>query len=438
VTGGSGPIESFADLRVTVVGLGRFGGGVGAARWLASQGATVTVTDNASAESLADSIAQLADLDITLHVGGHEASDFTDADLLVVNPAVPKTMPLLAAALDAGIPYTTEINLFIERCRAPIIGVTGSVGKSTTVAMIGHIAKHHRPTHVGGNIGKSLLADLDAIEPDHLVVLELSSFQLEDLPQIGIAPHIAVVTNLMPNHLDRHGTMEAYVDAKRNITRFQTAEDVLVVNSDDAALAQWDRDGGPQFGLVRTAGVQIALAEPGAHLPGLAALAISALSHADIARDDAIRALKSFRALPHRLATVGERAGVKYVNDSKCTTPDGAIAALASFEPGRAIIILGGYDKQHEFDALAKTVAARAKAVIMLGATAGKIAEALAGCGDTPPVTHVESLADAVTAATSMAGVGDVVLLSPACASWDMFDNYEQRGDEFARLAMGD
>jgi len=432
------PIESFADLRVTVVGLGRFGGGVGAARWLAQQGAIVTVTDSASEESLADSIAQLADLDITLHVGGHDASDFTDADLLVVNPAVPKSMPLLAAAIEAGVPYTTEINLFIERCCAPIIGVTGSVGKSTTVAMIGHIASQFRTTHVGGNIGKSLLADLDTITPDDVVVLELSSFQLDDLPIIGIAPHVAVVTNLMPNHLDRHGTMESYVDAKRNIARFQTADDVLIVNADDSALLTWETEGAPRFEPVRTSEPRIALHEPGKHLPGLAELALAAVSHVGIARNKGLNALATFRALPHRLQTVGSRNQITYVNDSKCTTPEGAIAALESFEVGRAIILLGGYDKGHEFDALATTVAARAKGVVTLGATAGKIADALAGVRESLVVLHAESLEQAVQLATSMAREGDVVLLSPACASWDMFDNYEQRGDEFATLAMQD
>ena len=430
-------IESFAGMRVTVVGLGRFGGGVGVTRWLVEQGARVTVTDSAHADSLDRSIAQLAGLDVTLHLGGHAETDFTEADLLVVNPAVPKTVPPLAAALAAGVPYTTEINLFIERCRAPIIGVTGSVGKSTTVAMIGHIAQRHRPTHVGGNIGVSLLAELDAIEPHHLVVLELSSFQLDDLPVIGIGPHIAVVTNLTPNHLDRHGTMESYVDAKRNITRFQSAEDVLIVNADDSALAGWGPEGTPRFAPIKTGQAQIELAEPGAHLPGLAALAQAAVSHVGIAPDDAACALKSFRALPHRLQLLGERDGVTFVNDSKCTIPDGAIAALESFEAGRAIIIVGGYDKHHEFDQLAAALAARAKAVVTVGATAGKIAQALAGCEDAPPVTHADTFDDAVAAATAQAHAGDVVLLSPACASWDMFDNYEQRGDRFAELTMG-
>jgi UDP-N-acetylmuramoylalanine--D-glutamate ligase len=438
VTARPAPIESFAGLRVTVVGLGRFGGGVGAARWLTQQGAAVTVTDRASADSLADSISQLTDLDVTVHVGGHAESDFTEVDLLVVNPAVPKSMPLLAAALEAGVPYTTEINLFIERCRAPIIGVTGSVGKSTTVAMIGHIASQFRTTHVGGNIGKSLLADLDAIGPEDVVVLELSSFQLEDLPIIGVAPHIAVVTNLMPNHLDRHGTMESYAAAKRNIARFQTAGDVLIVNADDPALLEWETERAPRFEPVRTSQPRVALAEPGKHLPGLAELALAAVSHVGIARNDGLKALETFRALPHRLQTVGSRNGITYVNDSKCTTPEGAIAALESFDPGTAIILLGGYDKGHEFDALARTVAARAKGVVTLGATAGKIAEALAGVDASLPVSHAASLAEAVKLATSMAREGDVVLLSPACASWDMFDNYEQRGDQFAALAMAD
>ncbi|MGB2823557.1 MAG: Mur ligase family protein, partial [Phycisphaerae bacterium] len=218
-----------AGKRITVVGLGRFGGGVGVTRWLCERGARVTVSDKAPAEQLDDSVRRLDGLDVALHLGSHEERDFLEADLLVVSPAVPPEMPMLRAADDAGVPRTTEINLFLHRCRAPVVGVTGTVGKSTTTAMIGEVLARRFTTHVGGNIGRSLLSDLPRIRPDHVVVLELSSFQLERLPEIAVGPHVALVTNLAANHLDRHGTLEAYADAKKNILRFQAEGDVLVL-----------------------------------------------------------------------------------------------------------------------------------------------------------------------------------------------------------------
>ena len=213
------PNRKLTGKTVTVVGLGRFGGGVGVTRWLCSQGAKVIVSDQAEPGELAESIEAIAGLDVQLHLGGHEKDDFLHADLLVVNPAMPKDSPLLAEAEAAGVPRTSEINLFLSRCSAPVIGLTGSVGKSTTTAMTGAILSTSLNAHVGGNIGRSLLGQLSEIGPDHVVVLELSSFQLEDLPLVGISPAVAVVTNLAPNHLDRHGTMDAYAAAKANTTR---------------------------------------------------------------------------------------------------------------------------------------------------------------------------------------------------------------------------
>ena len=201
--------HSYVGKRVTVMGLGRFGGGVGVTRWLAEAGALVTVSDKASSESLAQSVAAVSDLGVTLHLGDHHQADFRDADLLVVSPAIPKDHPMLAVARDAGVPVTSEMNLFLRYCPARIIGVTGTAGKSTTTAMIhaalGDAAGDAR-VWIGGNIGISLLEDLDAIAANDWVVLELSSFQLEDLADLKRSPEIAVITSLFPNHLDRHGT----------------------------------------------------------------------------------------------------------------------------------------------------------------------------------------------------------------------------------------
>src|ERR1043166_4919005 len=229
-------MAEFKGKRVIVMGLGRFGGGIGVTRWLCGQGADVHVTDLADAEALQESVAALDGLPVTYRLGGHDEADLDRCDVLVVSPAVDKRRSeFFQVARRRNIPWTSEMNLFLQRCRGRIVGVTGSVGKSTTTAMIGAILdaasekwKHGR-VWLGGNIGKSLLDDLSNIGERDIVVLELSSFQLEDAAEIRMSPNIAVVTNVKENHLDRHGTMGEYAAAKGNIYRFQTAGDWLAM-----------------------------------------------------------------------------------------------------------------------------------------------------------------------------------------------------------------
>lgn len=429
-----------AQKRVTVLGLGRFGGGVGVIKWLCGQGARVTVSDLAPAEKLADSVAELDGLDVTLHLGGQVAEDFTSPDLLVVSPAVPTGAEPLRLAAEAGVPRTTEINLFIARCPAPIVGITGTVGKSTTTAMIGELLATRMPTHVGGNIGRSLLGDLDRIKPDHAVVLELSSFQLDQLPELGISPHVALVTNLVPNHLDRHGTMDAYANAKKNVFRYQKPGDVLILNAADELTRRWGESAtdGVRVEYFDPAGEPFELSVVGTHNQANAQAAWAVARQFGVDRARAAAALKAFGGLEHRLQFVCETDGVRYFNDSKCTTPEGAIVALESFPPRSAVMIVGGYDKQVSFSALGAALAAGAKAVVTVGATAGAIADAIAAADqDTRQTTNVisaESIEQAVALARQAAGSGDAVVLSPACASYDMFDNYQQRGMRFVEL----
>jgi len=438
-----------AGKRVTVLGLGRFGGGVGVVKWLCSQGARVTVSDQAPAEKLAESVAALAGLDVTLHLGGQQSDDFTTPDLLVVSPAVPPQAEPLGLAAAAKVPRTTEINLFIARCPAVIVGITGSVGKSTTTAMIGEILAAKLPTHVGGNIGRSLLSELGRIRPDHAVVLELSSFQLDELPEIGISPHVALVTNLLPNHLDRHGTMEAYGQAKKNIFRFQRPGDVLVLSAADEPTRTWAREAaaGVRVEYFDPAAEPFELSVVGGHNQTNAQAAWVAARQFGVTRDQAATALKAFAGLQHRLQFVAEIGGVRYFNDSKCTTPQGAVVALESFPARSAVMIVGGSDKHISFDALGAALAGRAKAVITVGATAGAIASAVKaaiaagrgqadsrGAAESPPVIAAESFEQAVALARQAARPGLAIVLSPACASYDMFDNYEQRGLRFVEL----
>ncbi len=427
---------ALAGKRVTVVGLGRFGGGVGAARWLCGQGAHVTVSDKAGADELAESIARLEGLDVALHLGSHRREDFLQAELLVVNPAVPPDMPLLVEARGAGVAETTEINLFLQRCRAPIAAVTGSTGKSTTAAMTAQILAGQFTTHLGGNIGRSLLEELPRITSDHVVVLELSSFQLERTALVGISPHVAVVTNLWPNHLDRHGTMEAYAAAKKNIFAFQSARDVLILNAADQAVAAWRAEAPGRVDLFDPAGEPFELSVPGTHNQANAQAAWAAARQLGVSRATAAPALREFEGLPHRLQLVAERDGVRYYNDSKSTLPQGAIAALEAFEARKSVIIVGGYDKGVTFDELAAVLAKRAKCVIAMGATRDSIIDALKArrTGDAPDVHRADDLASAVDIARRQARRGQVVLLSPACASLDMFTNYEQRGEMFTEL----
>jgi len=426
-------ITSWTGKRVTVVGLGRFGGGVGVTRWLAGQGAGVTVSDRAPADDLAESVAALSGLDIDLHLGSHERPDFLETDLLVVNPAVPPQMPLLVEAAEAHVPQTTAVNLFLERCPAPVVGITGSVGKSTTTAMTGEVLSRRFTTHVGGNIGGSPLELLGDIRPDHVVVLELSSFQLERIEPVGISPHVAVVTNFRPNHLDRHGTMDAYAAAKRKIFAFQKADDVLVLNAAEPATTDWRSLG--RTITFSPAAEPFTLSVPGRHNQANAQAAWAVAEVLGVERGTAAEALQAFTGLPHRLEFVAEYEGIRFYDDSKCTTPEGAIVALEAFEPRQAVIIVGGYDKQVSFDALGKALAERAKAVVATGATSEQIVSAVEAhrSEEAPRVTLASDLSAAVEDAQGQAAAGDVILLSPACASYDMFRNYEERGYLFVR-----
>lgn len=454
----------FHGRRVLVMGLGRFGGGIGVCRWLIEQGADVTVTDLASADDLAESVAELRGLPVTFRLGGHDAADLDRCELLVVSPAVDKQRSeFFQLAALRGVRWTTEMNLFVERCPARLIGVTGSVGKSTTTAMLGAILEHaaarpgwrHEKVFVGGNIGRSLLSALASMRERDLVVLELSSFQLEDLAATGISPHVAVITNLRPNHLDRHGTMEAYAAAKRQLFAHQKRGDVAILPPAEALgghafptgegvkrlCFDLDSQGRPRWQLVdgwsaSVAGRDLELIAPGRHNRLNAAAAAAAVESLGISLDHAAAALTEFRGLAHRLEYVATCHGVRYFNDSKATTPDAAVTALQSFDE-QVVLLCGGYDKKLPYDELARAALPRCRAVVCFGAAGNVIAAAMRDALDgrsTPSLRHAPSLAAAVTIARDCATAGDVVLLSPGCASYDEFKNYEFRGAEFRRL----
>jgi len=428
-----------AGKRVTVMGLGRFGGGLGVTRWLAERGAEVLVTDLQPADTLGEAVAGLGDLvragRVTLALGGHTVEHFTGCDLLIANPAVPRPWenPYLRAARGAGVPITTEIGLVLERLpdRRRIVGVTGSAGKSTTAAMIAHVLRGcDLPVHLGGNIGGSLLEALPEIACDHWVVLELSSAMLHWLGDWS--PGVAVLTNITPNHLDWHGSLEHYTQSKLGILASQREGDAAILGPELAGCAT--NDGVRRVVVVPGARVD-ALAIPGSHNALNAAVACEAVSRLGLGLD-AERlhtAARSFAGLPHRLCLLGERAGVRYYDDSKSTTPEATLLALRSFEErgelAQVHLIAGGYDKGSDL----APIAARAGEVAGLYCI-GKTGPKLAGAAGERAQLCI-TLERAMAAIHGRARRGDIVLLSPGCASWDQFDNFERRGWAFAALA---
>lgn len=460
-------IEIWRGLRVTVMGLGVFGGGLGVTRWLLRQGAQVTVTDLKTEAQLGPSVAALASQPVRWRLGRHEAEDFTDADVVVASPAVPRSSPFLRAAEEAGRVITSEMNLFFERCPSRILGITGSNGKTTTTSLTYEILMTAgRRAWLGGNIGLSLLDALEEISPADWTVLELSSFQLEDLGRFGLGPDLAVVTNLTPNHLDRHGDMASYTAAKMNILRHLRPGGHAVLNRADPAVWAWagrvtgslwafclnpseqipgafSRDG--WLVAFQPSGKESALLAwpefrlPGSHNRANAQAAAAAALAVGVPESSIAPALRAFRGVPHRLELVAEIGGVRFFNDSKATTPESAIVALNSFSE-RVILLAGGYDKKLPLASLGQAIAERAKRVVLMGESARALERTIrehSRGGERPDIHHVVGLEEAVTLARGTACAGDVVLLSPGFASYGMFNNYVERGDQFRRLVLG-
>ncbi|MBE0534468.1 MAG: UDP-N-acetylmuramoyl-L-alanine--D-glutamate ligase [Phycisphaerae bacterium] len=445
--------DFFRGKRVLIMGLGRFGGGLDSARFAVQAGAAVTVTDMADAEDLSPVLKQMADLQgVTYHLGGHHSEDFCNCDAVIINPAVPPGSEYLQTARQAGVLLTSQIEIFLELCPARTVGITGANGKSTTTALTAHLleaGRHEagfRKVWLGGNIGdRPLLSELSCMTGDDIVVLELSSFQLEQLARSRQSPDIAVITNITPNHLDRHGTFEAYCDAKENIFRYQRLDagepSGSFFNAEDPITAAWfDRyrkQAGRACAKFHHADVGPAIAAAFG-LPGNANLSNLAAAMA-VARqlgiDDHVveHSIGAFKGLEHRLEFVTRTRGVAWYNDSIATTPPSAIVALEAFDAPK-IIIAGGYDKKLPFDDFGRKIAADAVAAILIGATAQKISAAIeaARTEERPRVLFAVDMQDAVLKAAEIAQPGCVVLMSPACASYDMFTNYRHRGDVFA------
>ena len=442
--------------KVLVVGLGK--SGLAAALFLRAQGAQVTVSDMRSASALAKEIPALLEHGISVESGGHGLFTFRRQDLIVVSPGVPMDTPELVQVKAFGLPIIGELELAANFLKGHILAITGSNGKTTTTALVGEImAAANIPTQVGGNIGVPVVELIESSGDESWAVLEVSSFQLEST-QI-FHPKIAVILNITPDHLDRHGTFENYAMAKERITSAQTTDDFLVLNADNHRAAEaaarsvanvyffsiekpvaqgaWVQNHEIVFRPCEDAPIEQIIPLADIPLKGthnvenvLAAVCATRLAGAPV---EAIRtAIKNFHAVEHRLEYVTTDNGVDYYNDSKATNVDAAAKAIAAF-PECIHLILGGKDKNSNYADLADLLRKRVKAVYTIGSAAAKIESQIRGI---VPIHPCETLDRAVEAARKAARPGDVVLLSPACSSFDQFENYEQRGRVFKQLVL--
>jgi UDP-N-acetylmuramoylalanine--D-glutamate ligase len=447
---------SLKGKKILVVGLGK--SGLAAALFLRRRGAQVTVSDVRSAEALAKEIPALLEEGIAVEAGGHGLLTFRRQDLIVVSPGVPIDTPEIAQVKSFGLPVIGEVELAARYLKGKVIAITGSNGKTTTTSLCGEIlASGGVPVAVGGNIGLPVIALVDDSREDGWSVLEVSSFQLETTEKFR--PDIAVILNITPDHLDRHITFENYVAAKDRIFANQTPEDALVLNWDDSVTrAAADRAKSKIYWFSRTTGVQQGACvvddeivfQPGEGQRGEGIIPISeiplkgdhnienvlaAVCAARLAgvTPAAIRAaIQNFHAVEHRLEFVARLNGVDYYNDSKATNVDAAAKAISSFPTG-IHLILGGKDKNSDYTRLSALLRERVKAVYTIGSAAEKIEGQIRG---DVSIVSAGTLDVAVAKAADAALPGEVVLLAPACSSFDQFENYEQRGRVFKELVL--
>jgi UDP-N-acetylmuramoylalanine--D-glutamate ligase len=442
--------------RVLVVGLGK--SGLAAAHFLKTLGARVTVSDARPAMLIAE-LSELLEQGFSVEAGSHGLLTFRRQDLIVVSPGVPMSTPELKQVRAMGAHIIGELELGAQYLKGEVIAVTGSNGKTTTTSLIGEILKAAgRPTLVGGNIGRPVTAMVEESTAESWSVLEVSSFQLETVE--AFKPRIALVLNITPDHLDRHGTFEAYAALKARITEFQTAEDFLILNGEDKdtqliaaktkAQVYWFSGRRPMKQGAFVHGESIlfvpregAKAEPvmpvaeislaGAHNVENVLAAVCAARLAGVDPETIRAAVCGFKAVEHRLEFVREVGGVRYYNDSKATNVDATMKAVEAFAGG-IHLILGGKDKGSDYRVLEPLLRERVKTVITIGSAAEKIERQLDGV---VKIERVETLQRAVAFAQAEAVAGDTVLLAPACASFDQFENYEQRGRVFKELVQG-
>lgn len=427
---------------------------------LAEKGAKVTVLDRREKDALKDAYEELSGKGVAFRLGERYLENLTDFDFILRTPGMKYHLPELEEARRKGVAVTSEMELFFDLCPAPVIAVTGSDGKTTTTSVIAEMLRAEGKTvHLGGNIGRALLPEIEKIRPEDFAVVELSSFQLISMRK---SPKVAVVTNVAPNHLDMHKDMQEYIDAKKNIFLHQNAFSRTVLNLDNditAAFSEevrgqavfFSRKQAPENGAYlnaqgiicynengRTSEImpQETIRIPGTHNVENYLAAISAV-WGYVFSETIIKVAREFGGVEHRIEFVRELDGVKYYNDSIATSPTRTIAGLRSFRQ-KMIIIAGGYDKHIPFEPLVPVLLERVKVLVLTGDTAQKIEETIRKSPDYTPealtILHAETMEEAVQKARESAGGGDVVSLSPACASFDRYPNFEARGRHYKEI----
>ncbi len=459
--------------RALVMGLGLHDGGLGVTKFLIAQGAIVTVTDLRSAETLKPSLEALQGLSVKLVLGEHREEDFRQAQIVIKNPAVPRESRFLAIAREAGAAIEMELSLFFQLCRSKLVlGITGTRGKTTTTWLVGAILKAWRPEAVvAGNLRVSALNKLDEIGPETPVALEMSSWQLEGFGERALSPRYAAVTNMSPDHLNRYRDMTDYANAKREIYRHQGADGLVVLNAADPLVSTFAEDApgkvawfaaeplneGQAGAFVRNGnfiwrdwsgyeeeiGPRSLLKLPGQHNLLNALTAIALCRGADVPAKAVWQGLENFRGVPDRLELVRELNGVQYINDTTSTSPAATVAALEALQetkPAGIILIAGGADKNLEFEPMATAIANpknKVKAVILLkGSATARLHLALDVAGVDQEIMQgpFDNFEEAIRLAQSKAGVGEVVLLSPGCASFGLFTHEFERGQRFREI----
>ena len=451
-------MTNWTNTHVLILGAARQG--LALARWLSRHGANVTLNDSRREEDLVSAKKSLSDVNVTWAVGGHPLELLDTTEVLCISGGVPLTLPIVEEALKRGIPLSNDSQIFMEVVPCKTVGITGSAGKTTTTTLVGNMAKLAKNEHafIGGNIGDPLIKYVDNMNADDLAVLELSSFQLD---QMNISPNIAAVLNITPNHLDRHGTMEAYTNAKARILEFQSANDTAILGRDDKGA--WGLKNRVKGNLLSFSlqdleeGLNgtylhdglLSLRDGFAYIPLLMrekvqlrgdhnianVLAAFAIGHAaGFKLDDMLEAVEEFRGVPHRLEWVRELNGVRWYNDSIATAPERAAAAVHAFsEP--IVLMLGGRDKNLPWGELAKLIHERVDHVVLFGEAGEMIQNAItaySGVGSVD-VHRATTLKEAVTLAAEVASAGDVVLLSPGGTSFDEFKDFAERGEAFRK-----
>ncbi|MBI5965209.1 MAG: UDP-N-acetylmuramoyl-L-alanine--D-glutamate ligase [Chloroflexi bacterium] len=465
-------MTNWNNTHVLILGAARQG--LALARWLSRHGSHVTLSDSRTAGELASARASLADTNVAWAVGGHPLELLNNTDVLCLSGGVPLTLPIVEEAVRRGIPLSNDTQIFMEAAPCKTIGITGSAGKTTTTTLVGEMAKKnaevrsqnaehsafriHHSAFVGGNIGDPLINYVDDMKADDLAIMELSSFQLE---QMTISPNISAILNITPNHLDRHGTMEAYTNAKSRILEFQSEKDTAILGHDDKGA--WSlrskakgklltfslheleeglsgayyhdgllnlRDGNAYLPLILREKIQLR----GDHNVANVLAAFTIGHAAGFKLDDMLEAVEEFRGVPHRLELVRELRGVRWYNDSIATAPERSMAAIHAFDEP-IVLILGGRDKKLPWEDIAKLIHDRVDHVVVFGEAAELIQKAVSTVGGARSVDlhRVNDLKEAVLKAAEIASAGDVVLLSPGGTSYDAFKDFAERGELFRK-----